>query len=142
MISLKPIRENAGPPAYTRGNQVYKRGLVHEFTSANQGSLIEAEAQVEGSHDNSYHVKLVYDRVSVKLFIPITECASTVLGRLWSFWSRNRGRQGKKARRNLWAGRSGKIFRRQTGRWLILFVPVPQKKNLGFSRQRSQGEWS
>ncbi|NBH18985.1 hypothetical protein D3Z55_16405 [Clostridiaceae bacterium] len=74
MISLKPIRENAGPPAYTRGNQVYKRGLVHEFTSANQGSLIEAEAQVEGSHDNSYHVKLVYDRVADDFLEYSCEC--------------------------------------------------------------------
>ena len=44
MISLKPIRENAGAPAYTRGNQVYKRGLVHKLKVENQGGLILVSA--------------------------------------------------------------------------------------------------
>lgn len=74
MISLKPIRENAGAPAYTRGNQVYKRGLIQEFTSDNQGSLIEVEAKVEGSYDNFYHVRLVYDRVSDDFLEYSCEC--------------------------------------------------------------------
>ena len=63
MISLKPIRENAGAPAYTRGNQVYKRGLVHKLKVENQGGLILVSALVEGSYNNEYQVELVYDRM-------------------------------------------------------------------------------
>lgn len=74
MISLKPIRENAGAPAYTRGNQVYKRGLVHELKVENQGGLILVNALVEGSYDNEYRVELVYDRMDDDFIEYSCEC--------------------------------------------------------------------
>lgn len=74
MITLKPIRENAGAPAYTRGNQVYKRGLVGDFEVENQGGLIIARAWVEGSYDNKYRVELVYDRVEDDFLEYSCEC--------------------------------------------------------------------
>ena len=74
MISLKPIRENAGAPAYTRGNQVYKRGLVHKLKVENQGGLILVSALVEGSYNNRYQVELVYDRMDDDFLEYSCEC--------------------------------------------------------------------
>ena len=74
MISLKPIRENAGSPAYTRGNQIYKKDRIRNFHCQNQGSLIETEALVEGSYDRIYHVELVYDRVEDDFLEYSCEC--------------------------------------------------------------------
>lgn len=74
MISLKPIRKNAGSPAYTRGNQIYKKGMIQKFHCKNQGSLIETEALVEGSFDNVYRVELVYDRVEDDFLEYSCEC--------------------------------------------------------------------
>lgn len=74
MISLKPIRENAGSPAYTRGNQIYKKGMIRNFHCQNQGSLIEAEALVEGSYDRVYRVELAYDRVEDDFLEYSCEC--------------------------------------------------------------------
>lgn len=74
MISLKPIRENAGSPAYTRGNQIYKKDRIRNFHCQNQGSLIETEALVEGSYDRIYRVELVYDRVEDDFLEYSCEC--------------------------------------------------------------------
>ncbi len=62
MISLKPIRENSGPEAYTRGNQIFKREKVFDMKVKEQGRLILADACVEGSVKPEYEVNLVYDQ--------------------------------------------------------------------------------
>lgn len=74
MISLKPIRENASAPAYTRGNQIYKKKMIHGFWSQNQGSMIMVEAQAEGSYGRVYQVELVYDRVGDDFLEYSCEC--------------------------------------------------------------------
>lgn len=61
MIPLKAIRSEASSQSYTRGNTLYKTGMIERFTCWNDGRQIMASAHVEGSYDNCYEVNLVYD---------------------------------------------------------------------------------
>lgn len=61
MIPLKTIRSEADARSYTRGNTLYKHGMVEEISYKEKGVQIEASAFVEGSYGNRYRVNLVYD---------------------------------------------------------------------------------
>lgn len=61
MIQLKAIKDEASPPSYTRGNQLYLHGMVEDFRMVRRGRYLKAAAWVVGSYDNRYEVELLYD---------------------------------------------------------------------------------
>lgn len=74
MISLKPIRESASPPAYTRGNQIFKQGKILDFQVEEEGGLLVAKARVTGSLRANYQVELIYDQIEEGFLEYSCEC--------------------------------------------------------------------
>lgn len=61
MIQLKTIRVEASPQSFTKGNQLYRRGMVDDLDFQKTGGKLEASAWVEGSYDNRYQVEMTYN---------------------------------------------------------------------------------
>lgn len=60
MITIKAIRVEASPQSFTKGNQLYRRGMVEDLDFQNIDGKLEASAWVEGSYDNRYQVEMTY----------------------------------------------------------------------------------
>ena len=60
MITIKAIRVEASPQSFTKGNQLYRRGMVEDLDFQNIDGKLEASAWVEGSYDNRYQVEMIY----------------------------------------------------------------------------------
>ena len=60
MITIKAIRVEASPQSFTKGNQLYRRGMVEDLNFQNIDGKLEASAWVEGSYDNRYQVEMAY----------------------------------------------------------------------------------
>lgn len=60
MIELKKIRSIADSRAYTRGNQIYKKGMLQKFHLEKDTDKVRIFAQVKGQVEDSYEVRLVY----------------------------------------------------------------------------------
>ncbi len=60
MITIKAIRVEASPQSFTKGNQLYRRGMVEDLNFQNIDGKLEASAWVEGSYDNRYRVEMAY----------------------------------------------------------------------------------
>ena len=63
MITIKAIRVEASPQSFTKGNQLYRRGMVEDLDFQNIDGKLEASAWVEGSYDNRYQVEMTYSLV-------------------------------------------------------------------------------
>ena len=61
MIQLKAIRVESSPQSFTRGNQLYRSGMVEDLDFQKSKGRLEASAWVEGSYDNRYQVEMTYD---------------------------------------------------------------------------------
>lgn len=60
MIQIKAIRAEASPQSFTKGNQLYQRGMVEDLDFQITDGKLEASAWVEGSYDNRYQVEMTY----------------------------------------------------------------------------------
>ena len=60
MIQIKAIRAEASPQSFTKGNQLYQRGMVEYLDFQITDGKLEASAWVEGSYDNHYQVEMTY----------------------------------------------------------------------------------
>lgn len=60
MIQIKAIRAEASPQSFTKGNQLYQRGMVEDLDFQITDGKLEARAWVEGSYDNRYQVEMTY----------------------------------------------------------------------------------
>ena len=60
MIQIKAIRVEASPQSFTKGNQLYRRGMVEDLDFQKIDGKLEASAWVEGSYDNRYQVEMTY----------------------------------------------------------------------------------
>lgn len=74
MIQLKAIRVESSPQAFTRGNQLYRRGMVEDLYFRKISGRLEADAWVEGSYDNRYRVELTYNLKSGEFTQYLCEC--------------------------------------------------------------------
>ncbi|MFR3820142.1 MAG: SWIM zinc finger family protein [Hungatella hathewayi] len=61
MIQIKAIRVESSPQSFTRGNQLYRSGMVEDLDFQKSKGRLEASAWVEGSYDNRYQVEMTYD---------------------------------------------------------------------------------
>lgn len=60
MIQIKAIRVETSPQSFTKGNQLYRRGMVEDLDFQKIDGKLEASAWVEGSYDNRYQVEMTY----------------------------------------------------------------------------------
>lgn len=60
MIQIKAIRVESSPQSFTKGNQLYRRGMVEDLDFQKIDGKLEASAWVEGSYDNRYQVEMTY----------------------------------------------------------------------------------